>query len=242
MAEQSPRPSLQTQYDALWDEALPKVKSGTIALDADVLRKELDLRRGITLLARPEPALASRVEKLLDELRAVEPAQYYQPRSDLHLTVLSLFTATAEFEPFLRHLDEYEEAVAEAVDGVSPFAIEVRGMTLTSSAVLAQGFPKSAALEDLRERLRSALTARGLAGGLDQRYRLTTAHMTLVRFANPLRNARRFVGLLERFRDAEIGTWRVAQLELVLGDWYQSRENEQRIAAYSMGQAAPATR
>jgi aspartate/glutamate racemase len=90
--------------------------------------------------------------------------------------------------------------------------------------------------------LRSALTARGLAGGLDQRYRLTTAHMTLVRFANPLRNARRFVGLLERFRDAEIGTWRVAQLELVLGDWYQSRENEQRIAAYSMGQAAPATR
>ena len=241
MAEQGSRSSLQTQYDALWDEALPKVRLGTIALDAYVLRKELDPRRGLTLLGRPEPAVAGRLERLLTEFRAAEPAQYYQPRSDLHLTVLSLFTATAEFEPFLVHLDRYQKAVAEALDGTPPIDVEFRGLTLTPSAVLAQGFSEGGALEDLRERLRSALAATGLAGGLDQRYRLTTAHMTLVRFATPLRNAPRFVELLQRIRDAEIGTSRFARFELVLGDCYQSRENEQPIAAYSMRQASVAT-
>ena len=155
--------------------------------------------------------------------------------------MLSLFTATAEFEPFLVHLDAYQQAVAEALDGSAPIDVEFRGITLTPSAVLAQGFPEGAALEQMRERLRSALAARGLARGLDQRYRLTTAHMTLIRFATPLRNAARFVELLQRVRDAEIGTSRLARLELVLGDWYQSRENEQPIAAYSMRQASVAT-
>jgi 2'-5' RNA ligase len=234
MADQSPASSLQTWYDALWDEALPKVESGTIALDAYVLRKELDPRRGLTLLARPEPALAGTVERLLAEFRPVEPAQYYQPRSDLHLTVLSLFAATAEFEPFLAHLHDYQDAVAEAVEGTPSVEVEFRGITLTPSAVLAQGFPRDTALEDLRGRLRLALVARGLAEALDQRYRLTTAHMTLVRFATPLRHARRFVQVLQRSRDVEIGTSRVAQLYLVLGDRYQSRDNEQLIAAYAM--------
>jgi hypothetical protein len=100
MSEQSPTPSLKTRYDALWSEALPTIESDTITLDAYAFRKELDGRRGITLLARPEATLSGKVEQTIAGLRAVEPDQYYQPRSDLHLTVLSLFTATAEFKPF----------------------------------------------------------------------------------------------------------------------------------------------
>jgi 2'-5' RNA ligase len=131
-------------------------------------------------------------------------------------------------------LDEYKEAVAEAVEAVPPIDIRFHGITLTPGAILAQGFPSDMTLEELREGLRRALAARGLAGALNQRYRLATAHMTLVRFATPLRNREQFVELLKGFRDAELGTTRVTHLDLVLGDWYQSRANEQHLAAYAL--------
>ena len=57
--------ALAARYDALWTAAAPAVATGAAALTA-----------------------------FLDRLRALEPAQYYQPGVDLHHTVLSLFTAT----------------------------------------------------------------------------------------------------------------------------------------------------
>ena len=105
MSEAAPPHPLAARYDALWDAAAPDVREGRVALDAWALRKDDDARRGITLLARPGPAVAARLASLLDELRALEPAQYYQPRADLHLTVLALFSATPDYHPQLAHLD-----------------------------------------------------------------------------------------------------------------------------------------
>jgi 2'-5' RNA ligase len=162
------------------------VRRGEVEPDPWVSRKDEDRRRGLTLLARPGEDLARRLEDFGEELRAKEPEQYFQPASDLHLTVLSLFGATADHAPYLARLDAYREAADEALRGVPPFNLEIEGVTLSRGAVLAQGFPRDGTLERVRERLRAALAVRGLAGGLDQRYRLTTAHLTLVRFATPL--------------------------------------------------------
>jgi 2'-5' RNA ligase len=229
-----PRP-LAARYDALWEAAAPDVRRGRVSPDAWALRKGDDARRGVTLLARPAPAVAARLAALLDELRALEPAQYYHPRPDFHLTVLSLFTATADYHPYLAHLGAYRAAVAEALDGTPPFAVDAVGVTLTPAAVLLQGFPRDDTLARLRERLRASLAARGLGGALDQRYRLETAHTTLVRFAAPLHDPARFVDALAAARRRAFGTSLVTSLELVLGDWYQSSERAEPIAAYALG-------
>jgi 2'-5' RNA ligase len=226
--------ALAARYDAMWAEAAPLVRAGSVTLDPWIGRLDEDARRGVTLLARPAPAVAAALDAFLGGLRTLEPAQYYQPAAELHHTVLSLFTATADHAPYLEHLPEYRAAVAEAISGVPPFTIEIRGVTLTASAVLAQGFPHDGTLALVRDRLRAALGERGLGDALDRRYRLETAHMTLMRFAAPLREPARFVDALAAARATEFGASAVDGLELVLGDWYHTAAHERELARYSL--------
>jgi 2'-5' RNA ligase len=86
--------------------------------------------------------------------------------------------------------------------------------------VLAQGFPCDGTLEALRERLRAQLRARGLDASLDQRYKLVTAHATLLRFVRPPAQPERFAAALAALRDAPLGRLRVGRVELALNDWY----------------------
>lgn len=226
--------ALAARYDSMWAEAAPIVRAGEANIDSWLSRLSEDPRRGVTLLARPSQAVAAALEAFLGRLRALEPAQYYQPMADFHHTVMSLFTATADYPPYLEHLPAYRDAVAEAIAGVPPFSIEVRGVTLANGAVLAQGFPLDSNLAMVRNRLRSELATRGLGGALDLRYRLETAHITLVRFAAPLRNAARFVDALAAARAISFGTSAVSAFELVLGDWYHTAAREQELVRYSL--------
>lgn len=233
------RSSLAAHYDAVWNAAVADVRQGRVTLDPWAQRKRDDPRRGVTLLARPAPAVAASLAAFAAGLRAIEPDQYFQPAEDLHFTILSLFTATAEYRRYLAHLGAYRAAVAEAAEGAAPFSIETAGVTLSRGAVLVQGFPQGAALAQLRARLRSALAARGLSGSLDERYRLETAHVTLLRFAAPLRAPGRFVDALEGARSRPFGTSRVTRLELVLGDWYQSSERARPVMAFDLCDGSP---
>lgn len=212
---------VRQRYDAIWNEAAPLLAAGRIACDTRLLRGP-DPRRGLTLIARPGPALAAGFTALLDRLDALEPGQYRHPPADLHLTVLSLFTVTDDPAPQLARLPEYRAAVRAATAGVAPLEIAFDGITASTGAVLAQGEPCGPGLEQLRERLRGELRARGLDGTLDQRYRLVTAHATLLRFVRPLAEPARFAAALAEMRSLPLGTLHADRLELVINDWYMS--------------------
>jgi 2'-5' RNA ligase len=230
--------ALAARYDTLWAEAAPLVRAGAATLDPWLCRPAEDERRGITLLGRPAPAVAAALQAFLGRLQALEPEQYYQPVADLHHTVLSLFTATPDYAPHLEQLPAYHAAVAEALAGVPPFTVSVRGVTLAPGAVLAQGFPHDGTLAAIRDRLRAALGARGLGDALDRRYRLETAHLTLVRFAAPLRDPARFVDTLAAARATDFGESEVDALELVLGDWYHTAARERELARFPLRRSA----
>jgi hypothetical protein len=233
-ADDEPTRALAARYDALWDAAAPDVRRGRVTLDPWLARKDVDTRRGVTLLARPAPAVADGLVALCGELRALEPEQYYHPRPDLHLTVLSLLSATADYAPYLAHAESYRAAVEAALDGAPAFAVEARGVTLSHGAVLVQGFPAGDALARQRERLRTVLAERGLGASVDARYRLETAHTTLVRFVAPLRDPARFVDALAAARARRFGTTVVERLELTLSDWYQSAEHTRPLGAFAL--------
>lgn len=212
---------LQARYDAIWQGARAAIESGDVDCDPRLLQGP-DPRRGLTLIARPDAALAARFTRLLERLDALEPGQYLHPAADLHVTMLSLFTVGGDFQPQLARLADYRDAVRCALRGLPVFEIDFRGVTASRGAVLAQGYPHGDTLATLRERLRMALRERGLDASLDQRYRLVTAHATLLRFVRPLRQPRRFADAIEALRGAALGVMRVERVELVVNDWYMS--------------------
>lgn len=224
---------LQSRYDAIWHEAAPALARGDVSCDAQLAAGN-DPRRGLTLIARPDPQLAASFSALLDRLTDLEPEQYRHPIADMHVTVLSLFTATVDHEPELARAEAYRAAVAAAVQDTPPFVVDFTGITASRGAVLAQGFPRDEALPELRDRLRDELRARGLDGSLDGRYKLVTAHSTLLRFVRPLTQPARFLHTLTQLRETPLGAMHVNALELVENDWYMSSATLERHARHEL--------
>lgn len=232
MNDHAPHP-LQARYDAIRDGALPALRANDLDLDPRLLQGP-DPRRGLTVIARPDAVLAARFSQLLDDLDALAPGQYRHPVPDMHVTMLSLFTVREDYHEELRRVDAYRDAVRSVLAGLPAFEIAFRGVAASRGAVLAQGYPCDATLETLRERLRDALRARALDASLDGRYRLVTAHATLLRFVRPLAQPARFADALEALRDVPLGTMRVARVALVQNDWYMSSASLQTIETYGL--------
>lgn len=226
--------SLQDQYDSIWAGAQEAFHAGAPALDMQLLDKTGDRRRSATLLIRPAPAVTARVAETLDQLAAMEPGQYYYRPDELHVTVLSLWTGTPEPEPYFAKLATYCAAIEKALAGVRPFSIDFDGLTASPAAVLVQGFPRSLALNDLRDRLRSEIGAAGLGHTLDGRYRISAAHMTAVRFCRPPQDLPRLAAVLQTLRRCPFGATHVAELQLVANDWYMSHDRVRVLATYPL--------
>jgi 2'-5' RNA ligase len=224
---------LQAHYDAIWERSLDAIRASSIDIDPRLTHGP-DPRRGLTVIARPDAVLASRFERLLDRLCEIEPGQYRHPLADMHVTILSLFTVCEDYHGQLARCDDYLAAVRAAVASTPSFEIEFRGITASRSAVLAQGFPRDGAIDTLRERLRTQLRARGLDASLDQRYKLVTAHATLLRFMRPLAQPARFAEELAGLRDAPLGSMRVHSVELALNDWYMSSGTLRQIETFEL--------
>jgi 2'-5' RNA ligase len=226
-------PDLRAHYDAMWDRAWPDVSRGDVDCDRH-LAGGLDPRRGLTLIARPGAALAARFEAVQEALLTADPHQYRQPLPDLHMTVLSLFTVTADYAPHLARRADYAAAARAALEHMPAFDIDFEGITISRGAVLAKGFPRDGTLEALRARLRDALRAHGLDGTLDQRYRLVTAHSTVLRFVAPPADPARLAAVLAEMRDMPLGTMRVDSLQLVINDWYMSSAAVEPVATFTL--------
>lgn len=221
-------------YDALWQKALPQVRRGEIMCDELILHKQRDLRRGVAIVARPAPEVNERIAMMLQQLKQLEPDQYAYPIRDMHFTILSFFTANPGYQSKLVNLPAYREAAHVASQQISQFKIQSMGITMTNAALMVQGFPTDDSLDRLRNALRSELSARGLGGDLDQRYRLVTAHNTVLRFCAPLRQPLAFAQVLESFRTTNFGTSTISHLELVLCDWYMSHELIEPLGEYQL--------
>lgn len=225
---------LRARYDSLWANALSHFARAGVEVDPHLLQPEQDGRRGLTLLARPAEAVSARISNFLGQLTPVLPGQYLYPRASLHMTVLSLFTATEAFAAYYEQLPAYQRAVEQVVRQVTPFTISFRGITASPGSIMLQGFPHGAVLNQTRDALRAALTAEGLTRGLDTRYRLTTAHVTVLRFERQPVDMAALQTALTQYRDYDFGEMRVERLELVKNDWYMSPDKVSLVAAYRL--------
>ncbi|NML64057.1 mutarotase [Hymenobacter sp. RP-2-7] len=214
-------PDLGAHYAAMRQAALPRLALGHPELDTLLDHPAADTRRGLTLLARPPQPLVAALAARMAELAALEPAQYYYPPSDIHLTILSIISCYPGFQLADIEPAAYARLVAELLRHVPPLRIRFAGFTASAAGIMVQGFPLDEGLGELRQQLRVAFQASGLPQSIDQRYRIQTAHATLVRFRAPLRHPARLVAWLRRHAQVPIGDFELGTIELVFNDWYQ---------------------
>jgi 2'-5' RNA ligase len=242
MSKRGPNPPIESnvcrrlreRYDQMWSAAIGKLLAGEVKADPVLTARAPDRRRGLTVIARPSPEARHKVMAFLGQLRGLEPDQHYYIASALHVTVLSLFTATIEHDRFFARGREYVTAVDSALRNVPPMRVEFAGVTASPGAIMIQGFLENEALNEVRDALRRELTVRGLAEGVDGRYRLETAHMTVARFRAPLRDGERFASALEAVRHRRFGAMNIRSVSIVKSGWYMTSKVTRTVKRYRL--------
>lgn len=217
----------------MWTNALPCLENGTITIDPNLSRTGDD-RFGLTVIARPSEEVKESLQRLITELESIAPDQYYYPLADLHITVLPIISCLEGFR--LTEVDpaEYVQHLREGLAGSPPFSIACRGITASPEGLLMQGFPLCDTLESIRESIRRIFRNSRLRCTLDSRYKIQTAHATIMRFKHPLQDPARFARVAATFRAVELGTVTVSNLALVYSDWYQRKENTTLVERFEL--------
>ncbi|MCU0498873.1 MAG: hypothetical protein MUF87_16090 [Anaerolineae bacterium] len=221
-------------YAEMWRESRPRYHENTLELDPYLADRHSDRRRGITVIIRLQGTLVDRVMTVIERFGALDPAQFVYPRAQLHTTLLSLNTASPDFVPDSALLRRYQTLLTDFFQTIPAFTIEYRGIIGTPAAVILCGYPQEDRLNQIRDALRVVLTAQGLGANLDQRYRIISAHSTLMRFTQRLRDPAAMIALIDHWRDQPLGVLTVSEVEFVINDWYLTPERVQTLARYPL--------
>lgn len=215
---------LSKVYEDLWNQSVERFKNEQFDFDK-LINSPKDTRRGLTLLSRFSEEVSENITAFLNRVKLLEPNQYFYPKSDFHLTVLSIITC---YEGFLLtdiHPEEYLKRIVECLNSTKTFKINFRGITASPSCVMIQGFSQDNQINILRDKLRDNFKNSAIQNSIDSRYSLKTAHSTVIRFQEPMNNSSKFIELLEEFRNYEFGILEIDNLEIVFNDWYQKQVN-----------------
>lgn len=225
---------LSPLYDQLWESSLSAFQQRHYKLDPFLHRLSEDTRRGLTVVLRPSERVKHAIQSMLRNFRNTLPDQHYYDPGELHTTVLTLISCETDFSLSNLDLQAYIETVDAGLRHQKRPAISYQGISASNSAIMVQGFPTDSGLEDIRDSLRKTFRSAGLYNTIDKRYKLITAHSTVMRFTSvpdPVANEV-FVDLLASYRQKDFGICTPSEIELVLTDWYMSRTNSQVLARF----------
>lgn len=82
---------LTQHYNQLYKTSSEVILEGNYKLDTQISDAS-DSRFGVTLLIRPNKTIKNKIHSFLDQLKSIEPEQYYYPDSDIHITVMSIIS------------------------------------------------------------------------------------------------------------------------------------------------------
>lgn len=215
--------NLKEHYNQLYKDSTQKIQSDSYLID-ELIDSINDFRLGITLLLRPDNHIKSEIQKLLAKIRLIEPNQYFYRDSDLHVTVISIISCYNGFNLQQIEIDDYVNIIQKSINGINKFDIEFRGLTASPSCLMIQGFLNDDTLDLIRSNLRKNFKSSNLEQSIDKRYSIQTAHSTIFRLKEKLKNKNEFLKLVEEYKDYNFGTFSVSSLEFVFNDWYQKKE------------------
>ncbi|AGH80880.1 hypothetical protein PCNPT3_04690 [Psychromonas sp. CNPT3] len=212
---------LNTLYSKMWTDSIDKFNTNTCVVDP-LIHYPADLRRGITILSYFDQSVGVNISNFLAELKTIEPHQYYYPQNELHLTILSIISCITGFKLSDIEVEAYCDVFKETLKNMGGFKVQYKGITTSSSCILIQGFPDIKQLKHLRDSLRINFKKAKLQSTIDSRYKIITAHSTVMRCLTPFENSHNLVNILHKYKNHDFGTLDVNSLELVFNNWYQN--------------------
>lgn len=191
-----------------------------------------DLRCGVNLICRPPNDVSAFIFDLQNELRAIEPDQYYYPLPDLHLT---LFEIAHSLKPDAAA--QIGEMMASRPDvwltGLCSFTLRSPRMVYNEHSCLVR-FESDEQFTSLRGLISTRTSMLGVP--LKPRYGSASAHLTFMRYVRPLRtNLTDWSDLLCRLACRTTLTWSVTELWLTWGaTWFGMRSRIKERGPYSL--------
>lgn len=214
---------LTAHYAAILQMAQPALQSGGIP-DAFLAHPETDTRMAVALVLRPPETVRQAIRQTLDALAAEFLELYDYPVDDLHLTVLDVQRGRPGLEkPSPEQIHKYVNCIEflNHFTRLSPFQIQCKGLTLSDSALLVNGYDDGG-LERLRMFLRQALQLAGLP--LEERYKTASCHITAARFREKLHAPAALLARVQQLADTDFGAFEVTGMELTYHNWYDSKK------------------
>lgn len=224
---------LPEHYNNLYNESLKKIKTNDYQVD-HLIDDTTDNRRGITLLIRPDQNTKDEIQLFLNKLKTIEPKQYFYPNTDIHITLMSIISCYAGFDMSQINIESYLPVIQNSINRVKPFYITFKGITMSSSCVMIQGFISDNNLDMIRENLRKEFYNTDIQQTIDKRYTIQTAHSSVFRLKHSLQNKTEYLQLLERYKAHNFGTFLVDSLELVYNDWYQREAHVKKLFEFPL--------
>ena len=129
-------------YEKLWRKATAAFTRDEPRLDPHLNDKAGDLRRSVTLLLRPSPAVQRRAKSFLDTLALVCPGQHFYQCEELHVTVLSIISGTERWQEEMTKLPALRPIISDVLAHQPPFHIKFHGITASPDSVMIQGISR----------------------------------------------------------------------------------------------------
>lgn len=222
-----------THYNALFEASSKAFLAGNYFIDHHI-KSASDNRFGLTLVIRVNDQITSNIQSFIDELKKIEPPQYYYPNSDIHVTVMSIVSCYEGFRLENISVPDYINVIEKSMAGINAFDIDFCGVTASSSAILIRGFPNGDELNNLRNKLRVNFKNSGLEESIDKRYSIFAAHITVARFSHRIKEAGKLINIIEENSNRYFGKMKVEEIELVYNDWYQREEQVKQLHKFSI--------
>jgi 2'-5' RNA ligase len=221
-------------YEKLWNDAVSAYQLGKQRIDPHLPGKTGDQRRGITLIFRPCAMVRDAVAGFIAKLADICPGQYFYRPEELHITLLSIITMMESWEQEMPRFRQSRPIIGRVLKARRPFKIRFHGVTASPDSLLIKGFPLDDGLAQIREALREAFARAGFADMLDRRYKVTAAHITVMRFCRPCPQMNRLLAFLKESRETTFGECEINRIQLILGDWYASADRVETLEEYSL--------
>lgn len=208
---------LKQLYRSINDRGCQRIGAHQGEIDSRLRLNQPDDRRGLTLLGRLPAHVSRNIEFSLQQLAAIAPGQYYYPSPDLHITIMDLLVARGGLQIPTEEFARYRTAVGQIVAAIPPIHWRLQGLIVSPGAVLVTG-DYGLGLEELRQRLRTELPKLGLP--VAERYPTISGHVTVARFAQPLKDPSRFLTAVSENAATNYGSFTMHSLDLVIHGWY----------------------
>lgn len=216
-------------YQRIHNESISYIRKNDILVDRYLEPDCVDTRKGISLIVKLREENRKTYEELVENIRHIEPEQYYYPFEDLHITIFDFVSAKEKFISGNHDEEKIIKCTADVIAGSVPFTVAFRGIVCSREAVIINGYDENEVV-----RIRNKIRQKALECGIknEERYVSYSAHSTFMRFRKKLRDGKKFEKEIGIWREYEFWKEEIDTIDLVEHDWYNRSGTKRIIEEY----------